>query len=401
MADAEAATGGAATASAGTGESQPAAAMVLAQDIFLLSCSDEIVPNKADIKERVMAAIKAKNMAPLYASLAAKHGWAVDEALLEPMRKANAAAVVAADAAIADARDKFGDVEVYEAQKAKAEAIAATGDKEGAFAAFGAIAERTLSTGQKIDITMAKARLSIAAGDWAEARALVAAAKLLNERGGDWDRRNRLKVYEGLLALAGRDWATASELLLDSVATFTAVELCSYTDFVFYTIIAGLRVLDRPSLKKRLVDSPDVVGVLAELPVTSALMNSLYETRYRDFMVALAGVFPALQRDLFLSKHASSYLRDMRVAGYAQFLQSYKSVTLAGMARTFGVSEGWLDRDLAAFIASGRINAKIDSVSGVIDTTRPDAKSAQYAAVLKHGDALLNKMQRLSRVVAL
>lgn len=59
-------------------------------------------------------------------------------------------------------------------------------------AAFGAIAERTLSTGQKIDITMAKARLSIAAGDWAEARALVAAAKLLNERGGDWDRRNRL-----------------------------------------------------------------------------------------------------------------------------------------------------------------------------------------------------------------
>lgn len=49
-------------------------------------------------------------------------------------RKANAAAVVAADAAIADARDKFGDVEVYEAQKAKAEAIAATGDKEGAFA---------------------------------------------------------------------------------------------------------------------------------------------------------------------------------------------------------------------------------------------------------------------------
>lgn len=71
------------------------------------------------------------------------------------------------------------------------------------------------------------------------------------------------------------------------------------------------------------------------------------------------------------------------------------------MARTFGVSEGWLDRDLAAFIASGRINAKIDSVSGVIDTTRPDAKSAQYAAVLKHGDALLNKMQRLSRVVAL
>ncbi len=39
--------------------------------------------------------------------------------------------------------------------------------------------------------------------------------------------------------------------------------------------------------------------------------------------------------------------------------------------------------------------------AGVIETTRPDTKNAQYAAVIKQGDALLNKIQKLSRVVTM
>jgi 26S proteasome regulatory subunit N7 len=70
------------------------------------------------------------------------------------------------------------------------------------------------------------------------------------------------------------------------------------------------------------------------------------------------------------------------------------------MARAFGVSVGFLDRELSRFIAAGRLNAKIDKVAGVIETTRPDTKDAQYAAVIKQGDVLLNRVQKLSRMVA-
>lgn len=77
------------------------------------------------------------------------------------------------------------------------------------------------------------------------------------------------------------------------------------------------------------------------------------------------------------------------------------SVTLGGMARIFGLSAAFLDRDLSRFIANGRLSAKIDAVAGIVETSRPDAKSAQYAQVLKTGDSLLNKVQKLSRVVAL
>lgn len=41
------------------------------------------------------------------------------------------------------------------------------------------------------------------------------------------------------------------------------------------------------------------------------------------------------------------------------------------------------------------------SLAGVIETTRPDTKNAQYASVIKQGDVLLNKIQKLSRVVTM
>lgn len=69
------------------------------------------------------------------------------------------------------------------------------------------------------------------------------------------------------------------------------------------------------------------------------------------------------------------------------------------MAKSFNVSTELLDRTLSNYIAVGRVNCKIDKVEGIIETSRPDAKNAQYQSVLKHGDHLLNRIQKLSRVI--
>ena len=42
-----------------------------------------------------------------------------------------------------------------------------------------------------------------------------------------------------------------------------------------------------------------------------------------------------------------------------------------------------------------------NQVAGVVNSTRPDAKSAQYLATIKQGDFLLNRVQKLSRVINL
>lgn len=72
-------------------------------------------------------------------------------------------------------------------------------------------------------------------------------AKTLNDQGGDWDRRNRLKVYEGLHKMSQREFEDAAPLLIDSIATFTAIELISFERFVFYAVIVGLKVSRIPT----------------------------------------------------------------------------------------------------------------------------------------------------------
>jgi 26S proteasome regulatory subunit N7 len=91
----------------------------------------------------------------------------------------------------------------------------------------------------------------------------------------------------------------------------------------------------------------------------------------------------------------------MRLKAYQQLLQSYRVVGLQTMAKAFGVSVDFLDRDLAKFIAGDRIPCTIDRVKGTIETTRPDDKNKQYADVVKQGDALITKLQKYGQAVRL
>ena len=222
----------------------------------------------------------------------------------------------------------------------------------------------------------------------------------MNDKGGDWDRRNRLKVYNGLLAIVQRDFKRASASLLDSVSTFTALEILTFEHFMFYTVLVALKTLERTQLKKKIIDSPDVIAALSTEPLLATLTSSFYEGRYADFLNAMVALHPRLLADRYFAPHAPWYLREMRVAAYVQFLESYKSVTLAGMAAVFGVSVAYLDNELGHLIASGRVAAKIDASTGVIQSSRPDSKNAQYLEVIKQGDLLLNKVQRLARIIS-
>jgi 26S proteasome regulatory subunit N7 len=57
------------------------------------------------------------------------------------------------------------------------------------------------------------------------------------------------------------------------------------------------------------------------------------------------------------------------------------------------------NRELSRFIAAGRLHASIDKVNGIVETTRPSRKNAQYETVVKKGDVLLGNVQRLSKVL--
>lgn len=133
-------------------------------------------------------------------------------------------------------------------------------------------------------------------------------------------------------------------------------------------------------------------------PLTT-MAESLYKSSYAAFFVALADVEQTyLVTNPILAPHARYYVREMRIKAYQQLLESYRSLTLERMSRSFGVSEAFIDRDLSRFIASGRIACTIDKVSGVITTDKLSSqnKTAIYEQFLKQGDLLLSGMLQQS-----
>jgi 26S proteasome regulatory subunit N7 len=56
---------------------------------------------------------------------------------------------------------------------------------------------------------------------------------------------------------------------------------------------------------------------------------------------------------------------------------------------------------ICRFVSSGRIYCAIDHVAQIVVTTRAETKNDQFAETIRKGDALLARVQKLSRVISL
>ncbi|KAH0915654.1 hypothetical protein HID58_030100 [Brassica napus] len=375
--------------------------LILAHKLFLLTHPDVQDIEKVQLKSDVLDSIKSDGMAPLYETLAASSVLELDQSLLDSMRASNEEELKKLDEKIADAEENLGESEVREAHLAKALYFIRISDKEKALEQLKLTEGKTVAVGQKMDLVFYTLQLAFFYMDFDLVSKSIDKAKKLFEEGGDWERKNRLKVYEGLYCMSTRNFKKAASLFLDSISTFTTYEIFPYETFIFYTVLTSIITLDRVSLKQKVVDAPEILTVLGKIPFLSEFLNSLYECQYKAFFSAFAGMAEQIKFDRYLNPHFRFYMREVRTVVYSQFLESYKSVTVDAMANAFGVSVDFIDQELSRFIAAGKLHCKIDKVAGVLETNRPDAKNALYQATIKQGDFLLNRIQKLSRVIDL
>ena len=212
---------------------------------------------------------------------------------------------------IQENREKFGDVEVFEAQRSKAEFIGRSYDKDNFLLSLSQIDMKKLSTAQKIDLSMSKMRFGLSLQDLNLIKSEIIVAKGLNEKGGDWDHRNRLRIYEGLFEIMSGNLSKASTLFVDSIATFTCTEIMPYSKFVWYTILLSLLSLDRPSLKKQIIDSPDIKSYIHDVPFANSLLHSYYDGKYQEFLQSLLATIECMKLDRFWCKHTKIFMKKM------------------------------------------------------------------------------------------
>lgn len=368
-----------------------------AQLKFLLSKPEH--KNDKSLLTELMNEIKANEMAPFYEEVVQELGWSKDEALLKKMKEANAEKIKQLDEAIEDSKKNLGETEIRDSMLAKAEYLCKIGDKENALTEFRKTYEKTVALGYRLDIVFHLIRIGLFYNDHDLITKNLEKAQTLIDEGGDWDRRNRLKVYRGLYTMSIRDFKSAAKLFLDTIATFTSYELMDYKHFVTYTVLCCIIALERTQLREKVVKGSEILEVLHSLPDIRKFLFSLYECQYGDFFMALAEVENVMKNNRLLCAHYAYYVREMRIMAYAQLLESYRSLTLNYMAQAFGVTVQFIDQELSRFIAAGRLHCKIDKVGGIVETNRPDSKNWQYQNCIKQGDILLNRVQKLSRVI--
>ncbi|KAJ3387854.1 26S proteasome non-ATPase regulatory subunit 6 [Entophlyctis sp. JEL0112] len=372
--------------------------LALAQHRFVLARAPAAM--HASAKAALLAGISADEMAPFYSVVAAQFSWKMDDGLLTKLSDANAANLKRLDDKIADAETNLGITDVSDALIAKATYLARIGEKEKALSAFKIAYEKTGPLGTRIDLVFSQIRVGFFHNDLDIITRNIEKARGLINEGGDWDRRNRLKVYEGIHKMSSRDFKGAANMLLETLATFTSTELMEYKEFVKYVILTAALSLNRPDLKSRVLNAPEILEVIGDIPHFGNFANSLYRCEYAQFFNSLAIVEQEIKYDRLLHAHYQFYVREMRILAYTQLLDSYRSLTIESMANAFGVSEEFIDADLSKFISAGRLNAVIDKVGGIVETNRPDAKNSQYQSAIKQGDLLLTRIQKLSRVIS-
>ena len=368
----------------------------LPQWAFQYKCN---VADKEIIKHKLLDVIISNDMAPYYETLCNELNFNIDNRLLQQMQVANCAKLSELEAKIKTAEANDGDTEVREAMIDKAHYLSKIGAREMALEQFNLVLEKTLMLGYRLDLTFHLIRMGFFFNDRELIITNIDKADSLIEQGGDWDRRNRLKVYKGLYNLLIRQFESSANYFLEAVATFTSYELMDYKTLIIYTVLTSIMSLTRSQLREKVICGSEIQELLHSLPNFKEYLNSLYECRYGDFFKSLAEVENYMKTDVYLSAHSRYYIREMRILAYKQHLESYNSLSIGNMSKLFGVSIDFLDNELSRFIVIGRLACKIDQVNGIIETTRPDTINSQYQMVIKQGDILLNRIQKLSRVI--
>jgi len=373
--------------------------MKLPQLKFLLNSPEGICQDKDAVRQELLKEMFNNDMAPYYENLCTELGWEIDSTELARMQAANEAQIKKFADQLEDAETNAGETEIREALLARAEYHSKIGDKAATLETFDKVFAKSVGIGNKLDVILYLIRIGMFFNDSKLVTSNIEKAKKMIEEGGDWDRRNRLKVYEACYLMSIRDFKASALLFLDALPTFTCVELMTYSQFVQYTLICATVALDRVTIRKKVIYAPEVLEVIRDLPHFDSYLNSLYKCDYKTFFSSLAVIEQYLKKNFLLNPHYRYYTREMRIKAYAQLLESYRSLTIESMAESFGVTEEFIDRELSRFIASGRLHCVVDKVGGVVITNRPDAKNSQYQNVIKHGDVLLNRVQKLSRVM--
>jgi 26S proteasome regulatory subunit N7 len=177
----------------------------------------------------------------------------------------------------------LGDVEVRDAILEKARLFEKIGDKDGAIEIYQLAYSKTIGIGKKMDNLFAVLLIYNKDKNLEKIQENIEKCEKLLEEGGDWERKNKLKVYQGIYNLMLREFKLTSKLFLDCISTFASHDIISYNELVYYTVLTSLISIPRQDIKKKIVQGPEILAAIRELPDLKDFLEAYYKCDYKQF----------------------------------------------------------------------------------------------------------------------
>ncbi|ORM41450.1 26S proteasome non-ATPase regulatory subunit 6 -like protein [Babesia sp. Xinjiang] len=365
----------------------------------LLTLPPDAGVDVGNVKKQLLEHIVQNDMYPYLESLREQLPAMSDVSPMEHLREANVKALAELEEKIDFAEKNFGSSEVKDAVLEKANYYLKIGDYTNAVSQYEVALTQTVGVNSKLEIVLCLLRVAFFFNDVPLLMKYMEKAKKEIENRGDWEMRNRLHIYESLQLIICRKFKDAAGLLLNSLSTFTATELITLEEMVMYTVILSLITMDRPTLRSKVMESPEVAQVASEGSLLQQLIHDFYHCNYKNYMLNLVRAYDLVVKDRYMARYCRYFLRQARLPAYRQFLRPYKSVTIESMAHAFQLPPDFLEQELVSYISGMRLDCKIDLVNGIIENSIMDERNTNYIEIVKEGDLLLNRIQKLSRIV--
>uniref|UniRef100_A0A8C9H0E4 26S proteasome regulatory subunit Rpn7 N-terminal domain-containing protein n=1 Tax=Piliocolobus tephrosceles TaxID=591936 RepID=A0A8C9H0E4_9PRIM len=158
------------------------------------------------------------------------------------------------------------------------------GDKVNAYKEYEEVYKKGLSVGTKLDILLTIIKISIFFNDLDTTKKYLEQAKVQMGKSGDWERKNKLKIYEAINYIMIRKFTEASKILIDAASTFTATDIISYNQVIFYVVILGIMVEERTVIDKKILNNSIILQVTSSDEDLYGYISSFYHCDYRTFV---------------------------------------------------------------------------------------------------------------------
>ncbi len=214
----------------------------------------------------------------------------------------------------------------------------------------------------------------------------------------------KLKAAAGLSQLHQQHYAAAAGKFLDcgpeglvkatpQDATAPFAQVLAPEDVAVYGGLCALASLERPELKRRVVENMAFKGLLDLVPAMRELIYDFCSSRYGACLRALATLQPELLLDLHLHKHVATLYQRIRERCLLQFFAPYLSVDLKRMAVAFDTQPEQLEAEVAELIMANRLPARVDSQQKTLHRRQVNPREEGYKKVFAMGQDFVREVR--------